>query len=114
MTEITVQFSGALDASTADNFSAYHLAMAGKKGSFAARKVTSVRMKFPNYDGNSHTVTLVPFKPFALTRPVQVVIAGTNSTGLTDSQGRLIDGNGDGQPGSNGVVVLTRNVVTWS
>jgi hypothetical protein len=30
------------------------------------------------------------------------------------SQGRFIDGNGDGGAGSNGVAVLTRDGVTWS
>jgi hypothetical protein len=114
VSEVIVQFSGPLNATKADNFSSYHLVMAGKKGSFTARNATFVRMKFPNYDGASNTVALVPFKPFALTRPVQLVIAGTNSTGLTDSQGRFIDGNGDGRAGSNGVVVLTRDGVTWS
>ncbi len=114
VTEVIVQFSGALDASRADNFSSYHLTMAGKKGTFAARKATSVSMRFPTYDAKSHTVALVPLKPIALSRPVQVMIAGTSSTGLLDSHGRFIDGNGDGQAGSNGVVVLSRNGVTWS
>jgi hypothetical protein len=113
VTEVIVQFSGPLNPAKAGNFSSYHLAMAGKKVSFAARKATSVSMRLPSYNGNSDTVTLVPLQPFALTRPVQVVISGTSSTGLTDSQGRLIDGNGDGRAGSNGVVMVTRDGVTW-
>ena len=114
VTEVVVQFSGALDASKADNFSSYHLAMAGKKGSFAARKATSIGMRFPVYDARSHTVTLFPLKPFAIKRPVQVIIAGTSSTGLVDAEGRFIDGIGNGRAGSNGVVILSRNGAIWS
>jgi hypothetical protein len=59
-------------------------------------------------------VTLTPRKPFALTKPVQLVVYGAPPSGLQDSLGRFIDGKHDGQPGSNAVAVLSRGGATIS
>jgi len=51
-------------------------------------------------------VALKPKKPFALTKPVQLLVYGTGTTGLQDSYGRYIDG------GNNATAVLSRHGAT--
>jgi hypothetical protein len=38
---------------------------------------------------------------------VEVLVLGQGRSALHDSLGRLIDGNNDGQPGGNAVVILS-------
>jgi hypothetical protein len=59
-------------------------------------------------------VTLTPKKPFALTKPVQVRVNRLAPSGLQDIEGRLIDGDHDGQPGGNAIAVLRTKGVTLS
>ena len=63
-----------------------------------------------NTGGN--TVTLTPKTPFTLAKPVQLLVTGTGATGLEDTDGRLIDGDHDGQPGGNAVAILTKKGIT--
>jgi hypothetical protein len=49
---------------------------------------------------------LAPKKPFQLSKPVELRVNGLAPSGLEDSIGRLIDGDHDGQPGGNAMVVL--------
>ena len=58
------------------------------------------------------TITLIPRKAFALTRPVELTINGTSPSGVQDSSGQLIDGDDDGTAGGNAVAVIRRNGVT--
>jgi hypothetical protein len=51
-------------------------------------------------------VILKPKTPFTLVNCVQVVIDGQQPGGLQDSLGRVINGDGDGQPGGNVVAVI--------
>jgi hypothetical protein len=53
-------------------------------------------------------VTLIPRKPFALSRPVQLAIDGRPPSGLQDGSGRYIDGARTGTAGSNAVAILSR------
>jgi hypothetical protein len=53
-------------------------------------------------------VTLIPKKPFALSKPVQLVIDSRLPSGLQDPSGRYIDGADTGAPGSNAVAMLSR------
>jgi hypothetical protein len=48
-----------------------------------------------------------------LTRALQLVVAGTGSSGLLDTAGRYIDGADNGQPGSNAVIAITHNDVRF-
>ena len=53
-------------------------------------------------------MTLIPEKPFALSKPVEVLVEGGPPSGLQDAEGRLIDGNRDGQPGGNATSILSK------
>jgi hypothetical protein len=107
--EILVGFSGGVNAAQARKTSTYRLTLAGTGGSFTARTATVIKLRSAVYRRTKDTVALIPRAPFALGKPVQLVVVGVGAAGLHDSDGRLIDGNDDGQPGSNAVVVLRRS-----
>ena len=92
----------------------YRLATPGKHGSYTARNAAVIKLKSATYTDLIHSVTLIPKKPFAFTKPVQLLIDGLAPSGLVDSIGRLIDGNHDGQPGGNAIAILSRGGVKLS
>ncbi len=108
VTEVIVTFSGAVNAAEADNLATYRLATAGKKGSFTAKNAQVIKLKSAVYDAADDTVTLIPKKAFALTKPVQLRIDGLPPSGLQDSSGRFIDGDDNGTSGSNAIAILSR------
>jgi titin len=112
VTEVIVTFSGAVNAAEAQDPAIYRLATSGKKGSFTARDARMVALKSEVYNASNDTVTLIPRKPFALTKPVQLQVNGLPPSGLRDSLGRYIDGGHTGTPGSNAVALLSRGGAT--
>ncbi len=75
---------------------------------YSANNARAIKFRSAVYDSADDTVTLVPSKPFALTKPVQLVIDGRPPSGLQDGSGRFIDGGRTGTAGSNGVAILSR------
>ena len=112
VTEIVVDFSGPVNAAQADNVATYRLATANGKGSFTAKNSPVVKLRSAVFNPANDTVTLIPKKAFALTKPVELTINGTAPSGLQDSSGRLIDGDDNGTAGSNAVAVIRRTGVT--
>ena len=112
VTGVVVDFTGDLNASTAQNVAEYVLTTAGKKGVHKTAKGNSLALSSAAYDRARQEVTLTPSKPFALTNPVQLVVNGAQPGGLQDSSGRFIDGNNDGVGGDNGQFVITRRGVS--
>ncbi len=108
VTEILVTFSGAVNATEADNTATYRLATPGKGGSYTAKNAAVIKLKAAVYTGAEDTVTLTPAKPFALTKQVQLLVYGTGPTGLKDTYGRLIDGDDNGVAGSNATAILSK------
>jgi hypothetical protein len=108
VTQIIVDFSGPVNAGQADAVATYHLTTAGKHGSFTAKNARTIALASAVYNVSTDSVTLVARKPFGLTKPVQLRVAGLLPSGLTDVLGRLIDGNHDGQAGGDAVAVLSR------
>ena len=86
----------------------------GKKGSFTAKNAKVIKLRSAVYNGAKDTVTLTVKKPFALKKPVQLLVDGVAPLGLQDNDGRFIDGNHDGQPGGNAVALLNRSGATIS
>ena len=64
------------------------------------------------YTASNNTVALTPKKPFALTKPVQVLVYGTGPTALQDSDGRDIDGDHNGMAGGNAIAIIAKKGVT--
>jgi cyclophilin family peptidyl-prolyl cis-trans isomerase len=110
--ELLATFSGAVNAAEADDPALYRLATAGKKGSFTAKNAKVIKLKSAAYDSTDNTVILIPRKPFALTKPVQLQVSGLPPSGLQDSSGRFIDGDHNGTAGGNAVAILSRGGVT--
>ena len=109
LTGILVTFSGAVNSSEADRTSGiYRLALPGKKGSYTAKNATVVKLKSAVYSTASKSVTLTLKKPLALKKIPQLLINGSAPSGLQDSAGRLIDGDGNGTAGGNVVAILSR------
>ncbi len=113
-TEITIKFSGPLNAAQAQTIGTYRLATAGKGGSYTAKNVVIIKLRSAVYSfsNGTATVTLTPKKPFTLTKKVQLLVYGSGATGLTDQYGRLIDGNQDGSAGSNATAILSKQGAT--
>jgi hypothetical protein len=112
VTEVLITYSGAVNAAEADNPAIYRLAVPGKKGSFTAKNAKVIKLKSVVYNAVTDTVTLIPSKPFALTKPVQLQVNGLPPSGLQDSAGRYIDGDHNGTPGGNAVAVITKHGAT--
>jgi hypothetical protein len=112
VTEIVVDFSGALNLAQADSVATYRLVTANGKGSFTAKNSAVTKLRSAAFNPANHTVTIIPKKAFALTKEVELTINGTAPSGLEDSSGRLIDGDDNGTPGGNAVAVIRRTGVT--
>jgi hypothetical protein len=108
VTAIVLNFSSGLDPSLAVDRGLYRLVSAGRGGSFTARDAKVIKVRNAGYLAASApvTVTLVPSAPFSARKPVKLTIKGLPPSGLEDSEGRLIDGDGNGQPGGDAVIVL--------
>jgi hypothetical protein len=114
VTQVTVDFSGAVNSAEASSVATYRLATAGKKGSFDAKNAGIIKLKSAAYNAAANEVMLTPKKPFALTKAVQLRVNGLAPSGLLDTLGRLIDGNHDGQAGGNAVALLRSHGATLS
>jgi hypothetical protein len=79
---------------------------------YTARNAEAIHLRSAVYDSADATVALIAAKPFALSKPVQIVIDGLPPSGLQDGPGRLIDGDHNGTPGGDTVAILSRGGVS--
>jgi hypothetical protein len=105
--QITIDFSGPVNAGQADSLAIYHLTVAGKRRSFTGKGTKSVTLNRAVYSESTASVTLRPKKPFLLSKLVQLRVSG-----LTDALGRFIDGNHNGQAGGDAVAILSKRGVS--
>jgi hypothetical protein len=99
--ELVLTFDEPLALGLAQDVAAYHLVQMKK------RSARSVRIKAAAYAPSARTVTLTVAGRINLHRGVQLTVAGSGASGLATVSGILLDGRGDGQPGSNYVAVVT-------
>ena len=83
-TAVLLNFSGAIDPAWASNVASYRLIRGNRRHRFVANRRTTIRMKAASYDPATHTVTLIPRKPFPTRKPVEVVIEGGPLAGQTE------------------------------
>jgi hypothetical protein len=115
LTQIVVQFSGAVNTAQGDLTGNYRLALPGRHGSYTARNAPVIKLKNSVYDSATKTVTLTLRTPLALARrKLQLLINGSAPSGLTDNSGRLIGGDHSGTPGGNAIAYLSKSGVTIS
>jgi hypothetical protein len=91
-------FDKPLDAASAQNVRNYRLLNPhGRAG----------RIAFAAYNPAKLTVTLFPALRLDLHRSYQLTVVGKPPNGVRDTTGKLLDGAGTGQPGSNFVTEVT-------
>jgi RHS repeat-associated protein len=112
VTEVDVIFSGEVNSLAANSLAGYRLATPGKKNSYTAKNAGIIKLKKAVFTASNNTVALTPKKPFALTKPVQILVYGTGPTALQDSTGRAIDGDHNGTPGGNAIVIIAKKGAT--
>jgi hypothetical protein len=97
-TRIVLSFSTALDPTRAEDVHNYKIVGPGGRIVAIDRAV---------YSPLSNTVVLTPHIRLDIHRIYQLTVNGSRPSGLTDTFGTLLDGAGNGQPGSNFVTNLT-------
>lgn len=102
-TFVALTFSEPLDAASAQNLSNYQISGPGGR---------PVAVTSAVYDPLTQTVTLRPVRNLNLHLRYRLTVNGSTPGGVADVYGNLLDGAGNGRPGSNFVTVLTaRNLV---
>jgi sugar lactone lactonase YvrE len=97
-TTIVLTFDRALDPTTAQDANEFRLADArGRK----------IGIRSADYKASTFTVTLHPVRRLNFHRRFVLKVNGSSSTGLKDSHGLLLDGQGTGKPGSDYVTNIT-------
>ena len=81
------------------------------KGKKAKTVTKGMAVKSASYDDASHTITLVLGGKLAAGSQAALTI---HASGLTDTRGRSLDGNGDGQPGGDYSARLINGVAVRS
>jgi hypothetical protein len=97
-TFLFISFNGALDPNSARNVSNYQIVGPGGH---------DIKVKRAAYDPATHTVTLQPARRLNLHQSYRLTINGTAASGMASAAGSLLDGAGNGKPGSNYVTSLT-------
>jgi hypothetical protein len=115
---LVLGLSGALNASAADNFNAYQFApiikaKASGKGKNRKPATTKLGALAPLasavYNASNNSVTRTPRAKLTASKPEELIVNGTL---VTDSIGREIDGNDDGQAGGDYVATISGSRVT--
>jgi hypothetical protein len=103
---ILVIDEGGLDVSRAQDLANYTLA-GTRRGTFQSIPLKPIAKDDVFNGGNAFaTITLRPSQPFALTsfQALRITVNGSTPTGVTDQEGRLLDGNQDGTPGGDAIL----------
>jgi hypothetical protein len=111
VTEIVVDLSGPVNSAQADNLANFRLTTANGKGSFTAKNSPVIKLHSAVFNAANDTITLTPRKAFTLNKAVELTINGMPPSGLQDTSGQPIDGNGDGVAGGNAVALIRRTGV---
>jgi hypothetical protein len=109
--DILMTFNGPLNVAAASNLANYRLVSAGRDKKFGDRDDRVMPLRFASHInfGSSSEVDLV-LRALPVSKiPERLTL---NAVGLTDTLGRPLDGDGDGQPGGNSTAVLRGKSVT--
>jgi uncharacterized repeat protein (TIGR01451 family) len=98
-TTLVLTFDKLLDAARAQNPDNYQIIELGGTG--RRIRVTAA------YDPAARTVTLRPAHRLNLHRLFRLTVVGTGQSGVSDASGNLLDGQGNGDPGSNFVTIVS-------
>jgi virginiamycin B lyase len=99
-TSLTLTFDQPLNPERAQDPGNYQIVALG-----GSRR--NIRVRAAVYDAATRTVTLSPVRRLNLHDLFRLTVIGTGPDGLTDTSGNLLDGQKNGDPGSNFVTIVT-------
>src|SRR5262249_21279483 len=99
-TTVVLTFDRQLDAMPAQNPANYQIIALG-------RTRRSIHINKAAYNASTQTVTLRPAQKLNFRHHYRLTVVGTAPEGVTDISGNLLDGLGNGEPGSNFVTTIT-------
>lgn len=109
-TRITLKFNADLDPTRAQNPANYRLIAPGHDTGLGTRDDVVVPITSATYDAATRTVTLVPKYRLNWHWFAQLSVVSGGATGLTDTDGRALDGDRNGRPGGTFVARFARGV----
>ncbi len=104
-TILAIAFSSALEAASAENVANYRIVLLNALGHPVRGHTIAVREAI--YNPYSLSVTLIPAQRLNVHYHYQLTVNGTTATGVRGASGLLLDGKGDGKPGSDYVADVT-------
>jgi glucose/arabinose dehydrogenase len=112
---ISVSFQGVINATSAKSRTAYWLVLPGRDRVFGTRDDRYSRFRAVSFSAAAGAATLVPATRLTTRQSFEVIVSGAGARGMAvDIYGRPIDGNGDGQPGSDAVFRFVRGSTSAS
>jgi hypothetical protein len=106
-TVVVLQFNEALDPARAQDPRNYTFVTLGGPGRGGSHVGHIIPVSFAVYDSATHRVFLYPSELLDIHNFYRLTVNGAAPSGLTDTQGTLLDGNADGNPGSNYVTIIS-------
>ncbi len=106
-TTFVLTFSTALEPAPAEDVANYQL-----NPIFRHRLGRAIQIKAATYDPIADTVTLQPARRVYLFAHYRLVVNGSTPAGVAGFTGLLLDGNGNGQPGSDFVTTFGKSILT--
>ena len=114
-TRLVLTFDEALDPAGATNLANFRLVGPGRDGRLGTRDDRVIRLIGASYDPTTRSVTLRPFERLPFRDRFRLTVLGGGAPGVVDLSGNRLDGDGDGRPGGDAVLPITRaNLVTPS
>ncbi len=105
-TTFVLTFSTALEQATAEDVANYVL-----KRIDGQHLGPAIPIQSAVYDATAHTVTLYPTHRVYLFARYHLLVNGSTPTGVTGDTGLLLDGKGNGQPGSDFVTTFGKEIL---
>jgi hypothetical protein len=111
-TTLVATFSQTLDAAAAGNVGNYVLTSAGADGRFGTRDDRNIALASASYNAQAKTVTLgLVQKNIPLRHLYRLSINGTPTSGLQNTGGMFLGGQGVGAPGTNYVQIFSGKIL---
>jgi hypothetical protein len=105
-TTLVLTFSTALDPTSAEDVANYKLNEI--HGKHVGR---AIPIKAVVYDASAKTVTIEPAHRLSLFHHYRLLVNGSTPTGVKGATGLLLDGKGNGQPGSDYVATFEKEIL---
>lgn len=100
-TSLLLTFSQPLDPATAMRKANYRVRLAGRDGQFGTSDDRNARIRSVTYDPTNRNVIVTLVGRLSPQQLARLTVVGTGPNGVANLNGILLDGAGNGQPGSN-------------